>query len=57
MGPIAGTESRAAVVRRLIALMRQAAAMGAQVVAYPQAALTAFFPSWRVVERTGATPP
>ena len=46
MGPIARSETRAAVVRRLIALMREAAAMGAQVVAYPEAALTAFFPHW-----------
>jgi len=46
MGPIARTESRAAVVRRLIDLMRQAAAMGAEVVAFPEATLTAFFPHW-----------
>ena len=46
LGPIARTESRAAVVRRLIELMRQAKSMGAQVVAYPEAALTAFFPHW-----------
>ena len=46
MGPIARTESRAAVVRRQIELMRQAKAMGADVVAYPEAALTAFFPHW-----------
>ncbi len=46
MGPIARSESRPAVVRRLIAMMREAAAMGAQVVAFPEAALTAFFPHW-----------
>ena len=46
LGPIARNESRAAVVRRLIHLMRESAAMGAQVVAYPEAALTAFFPHW-----------
>jgi predicted amidohydrolase len=46
MGPIARTESRAAVVRRLIEMMRQAKSMGADVVAYPEAALTAFFPHW-----------
>ena len=46
MGPIGRTESRAQVVRRLIALMRQAKAMGAQVVAYPEATITAFFPHW-----------
>ena len=46
MGPIARTDNRASVVRRLIAMMRQAKAMGADVVAYPEATLTAFFPHW-----------
>ena len=46
MGPIARSENRAAVVRRLIDLMRQAKAMGADVVAYPEATITAFFPHW-----------
>ncbi len=46
MGPIARSESRGQVVARQIALMRQAKAMGAEVVAYPEAALTAFFPHW-----------
>ena len=46
MGPIARSESRSQVVARQIALMRQAKAMGAEVVAYPEAALTAFFPHW-----------
>lgn len=46
MGPIARVENRAQVVKRLIELMRQAKAKGAEVVAYPEAALTAFFPHW-----------
>jgi predicted amidohydrolase len=46
LGPIARAENRASVVRRMIALMREAKAMGAEVVAYPEAALTAFFPHW-----------
>jgi len=46
MGPIARSENRQGVVRRLIELMRQAKAMGAEVVAYPEATLTAFFPHW-----------
>jgi predicted amidohydrolase len=45
-GPIARSENRASVVKRLIALMREAKSMGAEVVAYPEAALTAFFPHW-----------
>ena len=46
MGPISRSEDRASVVARLIAMMRQAKAMGADVVAYPEATLTAFFPHW-----------
>ena len=46
MGPIARSESRGGVVKRLIDLMRQAKGMGADVVVYPEATLTAFFPHW-----------
>jgi N-carbamoyl-D-amino-acid hydrolase len=46
MGPIARVENRASVVKRMITLMREAKSMGAEVVAYPEAALTAFFPHW-----------
>jgi len=46
MGPIPRSDNRVSVVRRLIAMMRQAKAMGADVVAYPEATLTAFFPHW-----------
>lgn len=46
MGPVARSESRTAVVRRMVDLMRHAASMGAQVVAFPEACLTAFFPHW-----------
>ena len=46
LGPIARNESRTSAVRRMIELMRQAHAMGAEIVAYPEAALTAFFPHW-----------
>ena len=46
LGPIARSESRTTVLKRLIELMRQAKSMGAEVVAFPEAALTAFFPHW-----------
>ncbi len=46
MGPIARSESRGGVVKRLIDLMRRAKGMGADVVVYPEATLTAFFPHW-----------
>ncbi len=46
MGPIARNESRQEVVARLIALMDQAGAMGADLIVYPELALTTFFPRW-----------
>ena len=46
LGPIARTESRASAVARMIALMRQAAAHGCDLVVFPECALTAFFPHW-----------
>lgn len=46
LGPIARDETRAQVVTRLITLMRDAKARGCDVVAYPEMALTTFFPRW-----------
>ena len=46
VGPIARSETRAQVVTRLIALMRQAKAAGCDVVVYPELTLTTFFPRW-----------
>ena len=46
LGPIARSETRPQVVRRLIALMRQAKAAGCDLVVYPELALTTFFPRW-----------
>jgi predicted amidohydrolase len=46
LGPIARAESRQAVVGRLVALMRQARAMGCDLVVFPELALTTFFPRW-----------
>lgn len=46
LGPIARRETRAQVVGRLLELMRQARAMGCDVVVYPELALTTFFPRW-----------
>jgi len=48
LGPIQRDESRASAVARLIELMRQAKGHGADLVVYPEAALTAFFPHWRI---------
>jgi len=46
MGPIQRTHSRADAVERMLILMRDAKKMGVDVIAYPEAALTAFFPHW-----------
>lgn len=46
MGPIARSETRAEVVDRMVALMRRAHERGAKLVAFPELALTTFFPRW-----------
>ena len=48
MGPVQRDHTRGDVVERLIALLRQAATRGAQLVVYPELALTTFFPRWFV---------
>lgn len=46
MGPIAKSETRKDTVRRLIAMMREAKARGAELVVFTELALTTFFPRW-----------
>ena len=46
MGPIEKDESRKSTVSRMIELMRQAKARGADLVVYPELALTTFFPRY-----------
>src|ERR1700688_3888173 len=46
LGPIAQSETRPDVVARLIALLREAKAMGCTLVVFPELALTTFFPRW-----------
>jgi len=48
LGPIARNESREAVVRRLLELMREAKDWGVGVVVYPELALTTFWPRWAI---------
>lgn len=48
MGPVARDDDRADVVERLVAMMRSAAGRGADLVVYPELALTTFFPRWHV---------
>jgi predicted amidohydrolase len=46
LGPIARDEPRPVVVERLVALLRAAADRGADLVVFPELALTTFFPRW-----------
>lgn len=46
MGPIQRADSREVVVKRMLALMDEAKAKGADLIVYPELALTTFFPRW-----------
>jgi len=46
LGPIARDEPRSSAVARMCAMMRNAAASGAELVVFPELALTTFFPRW-----------
>ncbi|MFM7686179.1 MAG: nitrilase-related carbon-nitrogen hydrolase [Actinomycetota bacterium] len=48
MGPVQRHHTREQVVERLVALLRQAHGMGAELVVFPELALTTFFPRWFV---------
>jgi len=50
MGPIPRSQTRAVAVGRLIDLLRQAHARGAELVVFPECALTAFFPHWWIAD-------
>src|SRR5436853_4277176 len=51
MGPIQRADSREAVVKRMVALMDEAKAGGADLIVYPELALTTFFPRWYVEDQ------
>ncbi len=51
LGPIHLADSRAAVVRRLVALLREAQGRGAKFVVFPELALTTFFPRWWMTDQ------
>ncbi|MBU6316628.1 MAG: N-carbamoyl-D-amino-acid hydrolase [Acidobacteria bacterium] len=48
MGPVQRHHTREQVVERLVALLHQAHDMGAELVVFPELALTTFFPRWFV---------
>ena len=51
LGPIQKAERREAVVARMIALLDQANAAGADLIVYPELALTTFFPRWYMTDQ------
>jgi N-carbamoyl-D-amino-acid hydrolase len=51
LGPIHLADDRKAVVKRLIALLREAHAGGAKFVVFPELALTTFFPRWWMTDQ------
>ncbi len=51
LGPIHLADSRGSVVRRLIAMMREAHGRGARFVVFPELALTTFFPRWWMTDQ------
>src|SRR3954463_11163815 len=54
MGPIQKADSREAVVKRMIALIDEAKSKGADLIVYPELALTTFFPRWYSEDRAEA---
>ena len=48
LGPIARNEPRSSAVNRLIALLEKAHRWGAELVVFPELALTTFFPRWYI---------
>lgn len=54
LGPIQKADGRDVVVKRMVALMEQAKARGADFVVYPELALTTFFPRWYHEKRADA---
>src|SRR5438552_12695375 len=46
LGPLNRSDTRAAATRRLVSLLREAHAMGAKFVVFPELAFTTFFPRW-----------
>jgi N-carbamoyl-D-amino-acid hydrolase len=54
LGPIQRAEGRDVVVKRMVALMDQAKAKGADLIVYPELALTTFFPRWYMENRSDA---
>ena len=51
LGPIQKAEGRQAVVKRMLTLMDEAKGKGADLIVYPELALTTFFPRWYMTDQ------
>jgi N-carbamoyl-D-amino-acid hydrolase len=51
LGPVGRNEPRSSSVGRMVALMREAKSRGAELVVFPELALTTFFPRWHIEDR------
>ena len=51
LGPIHLADNRVSVVKRLMAMLRQAHGRGARLVVFPELALTTFFPRWWMTDQ------
>jgi predicted amidohydrolase len=54
LGPIQKNEPRVEVVRRMLTLMEEAKRAGADLIVFPELALTTFFPRWYLEDRAEA---
>jgi len=54
LGAIQKAQSRQVVVARMLDLMGEAKARGADLIVYPELALTTFFPRWYYADRAEA---
>ena len=52
MGPIARADTRLQTLGRLIDMMKRAKSLGADLVVFPELALTTFFPRWFMTDQT-----
>src|ERR1700688_468489 len=52
MGPIQRSDSRQTVIPRMLALMDEAKARGADLILYPELGVTTFFPRWYMEDQT-----
>ena len=50
MGPVQLDHDRESVVKRLLTLLQEAHGRGAELVVFPELALTTFFPRWFVTD-------